>query len=81
MVFNIFNINNFNFRSADFQCIWRSKRVFGHVMRHCLTLVQYDLPNIRTTRFNPHDITNYFSVHGCLLSSEKTAVSIYSSIS
>lgn len=81
MFFNMFNINDFNFSAADFQCIWRRERVFGHVVRHGFTLIQYDLPNIRTTRFDAHNITNYFAVHGYLLSSEKTAVSIYSSIS
>ena len=77
MFFNMFNINDFNFCTADFQCIWRRERVYGHVMRYSFTLIQYDLPNIRTTRFNAHDITNYFSVHGCLLSPVIIAVSIY----
>lgn len=55
MFFNMFNINDSDFRTADFQRIWRSERVFGHVMRHGFTLIQYDLPTyapqalIRTT--------------------------------
>lgn len=76
MFFNMFNINDFNLCSADFLRIWRRERVFGHVVRHSLPLIQYNLPNIRTTGLDPHDITYYFSVHDCLLSSENSAISV-----